>query len=165
MSAYKIFIPLVFNRECMEGNVMTSFRILSSFEFFLRYFQAEWSVFFTVHCKLFTSCNVSNNASLVSARTGGRGVVNQMWTGLDRGRGVPKIPKFVGTSLMDDPKVNKTDMKRCKSSIFIADLFAWNTFWLIFILVSIIHAINIAIIFCIIRKCSKKLIHYFLPLD
>ena len=57
--------------------------------------------FFTFQCELFTSCNVSNNASLVSAHTGR--VVNQMWTGLDRGRGVPKIPKFVWTSFMDDP--------------------------------------------------------------
>ena len=52
MSVYKVFIRLVFNRECMERNVMTSFRILSSFEFFLRYFQTEWSVFlpFSVNC-------------------------------------------------------------------------------------------------------------------
>ena len=41
MSAYNIFILLVFNRECMERNVMTSFRILSSFECFLRYFQTR----------------------------------------------------------------------------------------------------------------------------
>ena len=37
---------------------------------------------------------------------GGRGVVNEMWTGLDRaggGGGVPKISKFVRTSFMDDP--------------------------------------------------------------
>ena len=62
-------------------------------------------VFFTLQCELFASCNVSNNASLVSARTGGGGVINQMWTGLDMGRGwwVPKIPKFVWTSFMDDP--------------------------------------------------------------
>ena len=45
-----------FNRECMEHNVMKSFRI------FLCYFQTEWSVFFTLQCDLFTSCNVSNNA-------------------------------------------------------------------------------------------------------
>ena len=32
----------------------------------------------------------------------GEGVVNQRWTGLDRGRRVPKIPKFVRTSFMDD---------------------------------------------------------------
>ena len=29
--------------------------------------------FLTLQCELFTSCNVSNNASLVSARTGGGG--------------------------------------------------------------------------------------------
>ena len=66
--------------------------------------------FFTLQCELFTSCNVSNNGSLVSAQTlGGGWVVNQMWADLDRGRGgvpggsqVPKIPKFVWTSFMDD---------------------------------------------------------------
>ena len=150
----------MYGRQCND--------IISNIVFirmFFTLFSNRMISFFTLQCELFTSCNVLNNASLLSTRTGGVGVVNQMWTGLDRGRGVPKIPKFVGTSFMDDPKVNKTDIKRCKSSIFIADLFAWNTFWLIFILVSIIHAINIAIIFCIIRKCSKKLIHYFLPLD
>ena len=60
-------------------------------------------IFFTLQCELFTSCNVSNNASLVSAQTGGGEVVNQMWAGLDRGRGVSKISKFVRTSFMDDP--------------------------------------------------------------
>ena len=59
--------------------------------------------FFTLQSELFTSCNVSNNASLVSARTGGEGVVNQMWIGLDWGMGVPKIPKLIRTSFMDDP--------------------------------------------------------------
>ena len=64
--------------------------------------------FFTLQCELFTSCNVSNNASLVSAGAGGGergGVVNQMWTGLDRGRRVPKMPKLVWISFMDDPIV------------------------------------------------------------
>ena len=74
----KFCILLVFNRECMERNVMISFRILSSLECFLRYFQTEWLVFFTLQCELFTTCNISNNASLVSARTGG---------GSERGRG------------------------------------------------------------------------------
>ena len=44
--------------------------------------------------------------SIKDVRTvGGEGVrvINQMWTGLDRERGVPKIPKFVRTSFMDDP--------------------------------------------------------------
>ena len=35
----------------------------------------------------------------------GEGVVNQMWTGLERGRGVPEIPKFVRTSFMNDSKL------------------------------------------------------------
>ena len=48
------------------------------------------------------SCNLSNNASLVSERTRGDGGQ----TKVDRpgqGRGVPKILKFVRTSFMDDP--------------------------------------------------------------
>ena len=61
--------------------------------------------FFTIQRELFTSSNVSNDANLVYAQTrGGAGVVNQMWTGLYRGRGIPKIPKFVQTFFMDDPK-------------------------------------------------------------
>ena len=60
--------------------------------------------FFTLQCEFSTSCNVSYNASLASAQTGGVGVVNQMWKGLDRERGVPKIPKFVRTFFMGDPK-------------------------------------------------------------
>ena len=38
---YKIFILLLFNKECMERNEMTSFRILSWFECFLRFFQTR----------------------------------------------------------------------------------------------------------------------------
>ena len=62
--------------------------------------------FFTLQCELFTSCNVSNNASLVSARTGeggGGGVVNQMWTGLDSGRGSRKFPNLCGHPLWMTP--------------------------------------------------------------
>ena len=170
MSVYKIFILLVFNREFMERSVMTSFRTLSSFECFLRYFQTRiittkflcyrgwimkpfvfpgndfgtvaflfgqsflcvtftsWPTlsfgmllsqlfnrnthvctssirmisFSTLQCELFTSCNVSNNAGHVSTRKWGGRVVNQMWTGLDRDRGITKIPKFVRASSMDD---------------------------------------------------------------
>ena len=61
--------------------------------------------FFNLQCELFTSCNVLNNASLVFAQTGRGRLVNQMWTGLDKGREVPKIPKFVWTSFMDDSYV------------------------------------------------------------
>ena len=58
-----------------------------------------------LQCELFTSCNVSNNAGLVSARTGGGGwstKCGQAWAG---GGEIPKIPKFVRTSFMDDPLV------------------------------------------------------------
>ena len=65
---------------------------------------SEWSVYFTLQCELFPSCNVSNNTSLVSARTrGGGGQPNVDRPG-QRG-GIPKIPKFVRTSFMDDPYV------------------------------------------------------------
>ena len=105
MSVRKIFILLVSNRECMERNVVTSFRILSSFECFLLYVQTEWSSFFTFQCELFTSCNVSNNASLVSERTGGGGGQTKV-DSPGQGEGVPKILKFVWTSFMDDPNCN-----------------------------------------------------------
>ena len=59
--------------------------------------------FFILQCELCTSCNVSNNASLVLARTGGEWVVNQMWIDLDREIGVPENSKLVRTSFMDDP--------------------------------------------------------------
>ena len=112
MAVYKNFILLVFNRKCMERNVMTSFRILSLFECFLHYFQTEWSVFFILHREFFTSCNVSNNTSLVSARTGeeGGGVGSTNQPNVDRPgqrEGVPEISKLVRTSFMDDPYVKK----------------------------------------------------------
>ena len=65
MFACKSFILLVFNRECMERNVMTSFRI------FFTLFSNRMIGFFTLQCELFTSRHLSNNVSLVSARTGG----------------------------------------------------------------------------------------------
>ena len=44
---------------------------------FIRMFFTSFSnrmiSFFTLQCKLFTSCNFSNNASLASSRTGGGG--------------------------------------------------------------------------------------------
>ena len=40
---------------------------------FFTLFSNRMISFFTLQCELFTSCNVSNNASLVSARTGGGG--------------------------------------------------------------------------------------------
>ena len=88
--------------------------------------ESEWSGFFALHCELFTSCNVPNNASLVSARTKGEGLVNQMWTDLDRGRwgGVPKIPKFVPTFFMDDPK------ERQLNSIFLLCLLLYRSVYI-----------------------------------
>ena len=124
MSVYKIFILLVFNRECMERNVMTSFRILSSFECFLRYFQTEWSVFlpFSVNCSQVAMFQIM---PALCPHGQGEGVVNQMWTGLDRGRGVAKIPKFVRTSFMDDPTAKRSKLKL--DSIIL--LFFWCVIW------------------------------------
>ena len=69
---------------------------------FFKLFSNRMISFFTLQCELFTSCNVSNNAKLVSARTRGVGwsiKCGQAWTG----GGVPKIHKFVRTSFMDGP--------------------------------------------------------------
>ena len=57
---------------------------------FFTLFSNRMISFFTLQCELFSSDNVSNNASLVYAQTGGEGVVNQMYTGLEKGRGGPK---------------------------------------------------------------------------
>ena len=86
----------------MECNVMTSFRILSSFECFLCYFQTELSVFllFSVNCSQVAMFEVM---PALCPHEQGEGVVSQMWTGLDRGRSVPKVPKFVRISFMDEP--------------------------------------------------------------
>ena len=81
--------------------------IISNIVFIRMFFTLFSNRMITLHCKLFTSCNVSNNASLVSARTGGRGegkVVNQMWTGLDRGReGLKNFQICVDIVYADDP--------------------------------------------------------------
>ena len=52
MSVDKIFILLVFNGECIERNVMTSFRSLSSFKCFYVIFQQNDHSFlpFSVNC-------------------------------------------------------------------------------------------------------------------
>ena len=52
----------------------------------------------------------------------GEGVVNQMWTGLDRGRGVAKIPKFVRTSFMDDPTAKRSKLKLDSIILFFFDV-------------------------------------------
>ena len=110
MSVYKIFILLVFNRECMECNLMTSFRILSSLECFLRYFQTEWSVFlpFSVNYSQVTIFQIMPVLFPHGQGEGG-GVVSWMWT--DRpgqGERVPKIPRSVQISYLDDPLVNSS---------------------------------------------------------
>ena len=108
MSVDKILILLVYNRECMERNVMTSFRILSSFECF--YVSNKMISFFTLKYELFTSCNVSNNASLVSAGTReGFGVmVNQKaWTAGGGGDWwFQKFPDLCGYPLWMTPSGN-----------------------------------------------------------
>ena len=110
MSVYNIFILLVFNRECMEHNVMISFRILSSFECFLCYFQTrkttakfDWQKTGTHICQV---AMFAISQVVVSSRTmrGGRGEwsfkCGQAW---NEGGGVLKIPKYVWTPFMDDP--------------------------------------------------------------
>ena len=63
---------------------------------------SEWSVFLTLQCELFTSCNISNDASLLSAQKwGAGGMVNQMWTGLDRGS--QKFPNLCRHPLWTTP--------------------------------------------------------------
>ena len=57
---YKIFILLVFNRECMKRNVTTSFRILSPFECFLRYFQTRIQRHMLFFCIQKTNASVLN---------------------------------------------------------------------------------------------------------
>ena len=88
---------------------------------FFTLFSNRMISFFTLQCELFLSCNVSNNASLVSARTGGGGwstKCRQAWKG---GGGGAKIPKLVRTSFMDDPTA-----KRCKRKLDSIILFFFN---------------------------------------
>ena len=106
-----------FNRECMERNVMTSFRILSSFECFLCYFQIEWSGFFTLQCELFTSCNVSNNASLVSARTGRKVCQPNVYRPGQR-EGGPKNSQICEDILYGWPLPSEAVVRRCFLSRF-----------------------------------------------
>ena len=121
MSVDKIFILLEFNGECIERNVMTSFRLLSSFECFLRYFQTEWSLFFTLQCELFKNSNVSSNASFASARTGGvggRAMVNQVWTGLDQ---------ICAEILYGWPLIRMSDSRINIDNMYTADLWVTST--------------------------------------
>ena len=52
----------------------------------------------------------------------GEGVVKQMWTGLDRGRRIAKIPKFVRTSFMDDPTAKRSKLKLDSIILFFFDV-------------------------------------------
>ena len=79
---------------------------------------SEWPVFFTLQWDLFTSCNVSNNASLVSSGAGGGGV-NQIWTGLDRGRGDPKNSQICADILYGWPLNNKSRLSMLLTSAVI----------------------------------------------
>ena len=100
----------------MERNVITSFRILSSFECLLSYFQTEWSVFlpFSVNCSQVAMFYIMPALCLHGRRVGGgegeegeggEGVVNQMWTGLDRGGEFQKFPNLCGHPLWMTPRV------------------------------------------------------------
>ena len=111
MSVYKISILLVFSRECMERSLMTSFRILSSFECFYVIFKQNDQFFYPLvrilhKLQCFKSCQSC-------ARTDrGRGVINQAWTGLDRGRGrgSQKFPNLCGHPLQITPQINSNMM-------------------------------------------------------
>ena len=121
MSVDKIFILLVFNGQCIERNIMTSCWLLSSFECFLRYFQTEWSLFFTLQCELFKNSNVSSNASFASVRTGGvggRAMVNQVWTGLDQ---------ICAEILYGWPLIRMSDSRINIDNMYTADLWVTST--------------------------------------
>ena len=81
--------------------------IISNIFFIQTLFSNRMISFFTLQCELFTSCNVSNNASLVSAWTGGGGSQSNVDRPRQGEEGVPKIPKFVQTSFTDDPYLQK----------------------------------------------------------
>ena len=55
---------------------------------------SKWSVFLTLQCELFTSCNVSNNASLVSPWAGRRGGQPNVGRPAQRERGSQKFPNL-----------------------------------------------------------------------
>ena len=81
-------------------------------------------IFFTLQCELFTSYNVSNNASLVTARTGGGEWSTKCGQTCTERGGVPKIPKTVRTSFMDDPKGDY--QKPLKKFIFLLNPVPFN---------------------------------------
>ena len=99
-----IKFPLCFYSIGMYG---TQCNDITSNIVFIRMFFTLFSnrmiSFFTLQYELFTSCNVSNNASLVSARTGGRWwstKCGQAWTG---GGASQKFPNLCGYPLWMTP--------------------------------------------------------------
>ena len=69
----------------------------------IQYQNDQFFLPFSVNCSQVAMFQII--PALCPHRQGDGEVVNQMWTGLDRGRGVPKSPKFVRTSFMADPYV------------------------------------------------------------
>ena len=81
--------------------------------------ESEWSVFFTLQCELFKSCNVSNDASLVSARMGGGERVGQ--PNVDRpgqGKGGQKFPNLSRRPLWMNPSMTLKLGRHYKNEIF-----------------------------------------------
>ena len=70
---------------------------------------SEWSVFFTLQCELFTNCNVSNNASLVSQRTGGGGGQSNVHRP-GQGEGSPKNSQICADIPYGGPLQIKTEI-------------------------------------------------------
>ena len=70
------------------------------------YIQYQNNQFFYRQFELFTSCNVSNNASLASVLTGR--VDKQMWKGQGRGRRSQAFPNLCGHPLWMTSKVRNS---------------------------------------------------------
>ena len=76
-------------------------------QMFFTLFSNRMISFFTLQCELFTSCNVSNNASVCTNRGRGRrrgsSKCGQVWTG---GRGSQKVPNLCRHPLWMTPNVH-----------------------------------------------------------
>ena len=99
MSVYKIFILFIFNREYMERNVMTSFRLCLHSNVFYVILKQNDQFFlpFSVNCSqvamfqiMPASCLHGQGADGWSTKCG------QTWTG---GGGSPKFPNLCGHAL------------------------------------------------------------------
>ena len=71
---------------------------------YIQYQNDQFFLPFSVNCSQVGMFQIMT-ALCLHGQGEGRGVVSQMWKGLGRGKGVPKIPKSVRTSFMDDPLV------------------------------------------------------------